>query len=326
MAIAPGEDESGQGQRRQHAEVTEPSADTQWPRPLGVALLRFGVDHLGGVEQQHDLAPRQPQPCRGLAGDEVQRARRPVARHVSRRQRASERVLGEFGGVGPLILRRPAPEPQRRVGAVGLRVVADEEVWAELRRREVEAAADGVVADGHGEQDDGQARDEYRGVQGPAQAGHYDPFSRLWCRCSVRLQPDLWDHRPHENDPDEHQRVLARQRHAAHGQTECEPTGAVRTVDQSPGQPERQRDEEQVEHRLLDERIEEDGRRVEGEHESRDGAHSGREEAEAGQPEQRARRGTDDRLQHPQRGQAVAEHGVDHADEVRIERRLIEDL
>ncbi len=96
------------------------------------------------------------------------------------------------------------------------------------------------------------------------------------------------------------------------------------TVDQAPGQPQCQRDEEQVEHRLLDQRIEEDGRRVESQHEAGDRADACGEEAVASQAEQRARTGADNRLYDPKHRQAVAEDSVDGADEVRVERRLVE--
>ncbi len=108
----------------------------------------------------------------------VERAIGPVARHFARRQRAAHRALGEIGRVLALVLGRAAPGPERTVGAVGSRVVADEEVGAELRRRQIEPAADGVVARGDREQNERKAQDESAAVvvrlKPDATAGRYD--------------------------------------------------------------------------------------------------------------------------------------------------------
>src|SRR6185436_825900 len=92
--------------------------------------------------------------------DELQRSARPVARHLRRSQLVSDRQLGELGGVLPLVLRRAAAVAERRIGAVGLRVVADVEVRTELRGGHVEAAADEAVSGGDGHEYERQPEEE----------------------------------------------------------------------------------------------------------------------------------------------------------------------
>ena len=114
------------------------------------------------------------QPGARIVADEVERPRRPVARHLGRRQRAPGGALGQLGGVDPLELRRAAAEAQRRVAAVGARVVADVEVGPELRGGEIDAAAHGVVADDdraeHQRDADGERRQRAGAARGRAAA------------------------------------------------------------------------------------------------------------------------------------------------------------
>ena len=253
-----------------------------------------------------------------MAGDEVERAIGPVARDFGRRQRPTGRVLGEFGGVGAFVLGRAAPEPERHVGAVGLRVVADEEVRTELRGRQIEAAADGVVPDRDGKQHDREPRDEQRrrkmvrlkrrdrGRLSRSRAPVASPRMTMTTNTSafsrVRLSPPI-------------------------ARPSAQPSAtAARLVDETGDQPERQREEEQIEHRLLNQCVEEDRRRVDRQRESRQQPDARREESIARQAEQRARSRTDDRLNDPYGDQAVAEQPCRARQEVRIERRLIEDV
>ena len=99
----------------------------------------------------------------GCAGDELERLVGPVARHLRRRERPPERALGQLGGVLALVFRRAAAEAQRLIGAVGRRVVADVEVRPELRRRDVEAAADVRVARGDRHEHDREPGEKQRG-------------------------------------------------------------------------------------------------------------------------------------------------------------------
>ena len=127
--------------------MADPAEDPQRRRKLRVALLALGVEHLGAIEEQQDLPAGQLQPRQRLRGDVAERAAGPEARDFGRRQRPADRFLRDFLGVEPLELRRAAAETDRRVGAVGVRVVADVEIRSELRRRQVEAAVDRVVPD-----------------------------------------------------------------------------------------------------------------------------------------------------------------------------------
>ena len=143
--------------------MAEPAAEPERPRPFRVALLAFCVEHFGCVHEQHELASDERSPLSGMGGDEIKRAIRPITRDLRRRQRSSGGVLGELRRILPLVFRSAASEAQRHVGAVGVRIVADEEVRSELRGREVEAAADSVVPDRDGQQHDRQAHDEHAG-------------------------------------------------------------------------------------------------------------------------------------------------------------------
>ena len=244
-------------QRRQNPEIAEPGAEAKWSRPLRVAFLALGVERLVGVPQQDELLSDELQPGARLRRDEAHRPVPPVDRDLRRRQRPSHRVFGQIGGVLPLVLGSPATVTQRHVRAVGTRVVPDIEVWPELRRRQIESAADRMVADRHGRQDDRKAEQKRDGFD--------------------ELRWPLPDQRPQQNHPDQHDRVFTREAEAAHRKSEPQPrqTSARTRValrpasrgrrNQSAQQPESKADEEDVEHRLLDQPVEEDRGRVQRE-------------------------------------------------------------
>src|SRR5439155_10405033 len=102
-------------------------------------------------------------------------------------------------------------------------------------------------------------------------------------------------------------------------------------------QPQREADEEDVEHRFLQQAVEENGRRIERQHQpghyagpstglsavlslSKDGAP--RKQSRRGEAEQRARRRADDRLDDADEQEAPAPDRVDDAEQIRIQRRL----
>ena len=142
--------------------MSDEAAEAQRQRPFRVGLLALGVDHLGRVPEQRDLAPHQRQPGARPRRDEGQRLVGPVARDFSGREPFPLRAFRELGGVLPFVLRCAAAEAQRLVGAVGAGIVADVEVGSELRRRDVEAAADIAVPRGHRNEHDREPRQEQR--------------------------------------------------------------------------------------------------------------------------------------------------------------------
>ncbi len=100
-----------------------------------------------------------------------------------------------------------------------------------------------------------------------------------------------------------------------------------RTPGQNPrDEPDAQADEEHVEHGLLQQRIEEDGRRVERQAESRDPSGAAAEQPRGRQPHQHARAGADDRLRDAHDQEIPPGDRVQQAEKVRIQRRLIEDV
>ena len=172
--------------------MREPAKHAQHDGNLRVAFLRFGVEHLHPVEEQQDLAAGELQPRQRLRGDVAKRAPGPEARHLGRRERAADGFFRDLLGVEPLELRGPSPEPDRRIGAVGARIVADVEVRSELRGGEIETAIDGVVACNDGREDEA----ETDGKGG---------------RLALRTKPQ-----PDGNNCDQQQAVFARQREARH--------------------------------------------------------------------------------------------------------------
>ena len=310
-AIRPGQPDADDGQRHQHAEVRQRAEQPQRPRPLGVRFLALGVDHLGGVHEQHRLARFERQPGARIAADEVERPRRPVARHVGRRQRAAGGALGQLGGVEPLELRRAPAEAQRRVAAVGAGVVADVEVGPELRGGEIHVAADRVVAQDDGAEDQGDADRERRHRAGAA------------CR-PVRHAAGG----PRAEHRDQHQCVLAGEAEARGGHAQRQPQpAAIGPAGQDRGdQRHRGRDERHVQHRFLDQAVEEDGRCPERQQGPGDDPGASGEEPRRRPRHQHRGQRPDHRLDDAHRQQVVAGHGVDDAQEVGIQRRLVEDV
>ena len=154
--VRPRRQQAQERERDDHAEVSDPGEQGEQRRGLLVGLLAFGVQHLAAVPEQRHLAGHQREPAPGWSAMNARARSVQYRRDLGRRQGASERALGQFGGVLPLVLRGAAAGAQRHVGAVGGRVVADEEVGPELRGGEVDAADDRVVARDNGQQDNTQ--------------------------------------------------------------------------------------------------------------------------------------------------------------------------
>ena len=84
-SIRPRDDHPGNGERYQHAKMRDPRQHAQHDRKLLVAFLRLGIEHLGAVEEQQDLAAGQLHPRPRLRGDVAQGAAGPETRHLRRR-------------------------------------------------------------------------------------------------------------------------------------------------------------------------------------------------------------------------------------------------
>lgn len=117
----------------------ERTENTQRPRPLRMRFLALGIDHLRRVPEQQKLSADEPKPLRRLRGDERHRLIAPVRRYLTGRQSAPLGAFRKLGCILTLVLRRAAPIPERLVGAVGVRVVADVEIRTELGRGDEES-------------------------------------------------------------------------------------------------------------------------------------------------------------------------------------------
>src|SRR6185436_11503752 len=100
-AIRPHEDRANERERREHAEMTDPREYAQRRRPLGIRLLTLGIERLAGIPEQDEFAAEEFQPRAGLRRDEREGAIGPERRDLRRRERSSERVFGELGGILP---------------------------------------------------------------------------------------------------------------------------------------------------------------------------------------------------------------------------------
>ena len=89
---------------------------------------------------------------------------------------------------------------------------------------------------------------------------------------------------------------------------------------------EQRRHAEQIERRLLHEPVPEDGLWKDRQHGTGDETDARAEERSAGDREQHARRGAGERLQDPDQEHVVAGQLVQNPEEVRVQRRLVEDL
>ncbi len=274
-----------------------------------MAFEALGVDYLGGAQQQPHLACHQPQPGGWIGADERQRAIGPVARHLRRCQTSAEGVLGERGGVESLVLRRPTTRTQRHVAAIGTLVVADEQVRTKLRGREIKPAADRVVPHGDRQQDHRKTRGEQdrRGI-------------------AYALFP-LTHHGPDDNARNQCDRVLSREAQRAHRDAEQQPPSRV-VPGRHNASDQRQcnTDKERIENRLLNQAVEEDCRRVEGQHQAGHDPGVTRDELRRSVAQRAARYRAQHSLNDADDEKVPAEDGIEEAEKVRIERGLIEHL
>ena len=160
-------------------------------------------------------------------------------------------------------------------------------------------------------------RNQHEGDPGRRQRRRPRPVTP---RAAFQPQPDA--ERRHQD-----QRVLARQAERAEQRADADPPPRRgRAVQGAAQEPEQSAQEEDVDHRLLQGRIDEDRRRVEGQRGAGGDAHPRREEPAAGRRQQHGRRRAQHRLADAHDGDVRPERGVDHAEQIGIERRLVEDL
>jgi hypothetical protein len=140
-------------------------------------------------------------------------------------------------------------------------------------------------------------------------------------------EPPLPPEQPHQDGCCEHQGVLTAQRQEPERHADPQPRPSPGGIGDEPTQQrERQADQERVEHRFLNQAVEEDGGSVERQHQP--GGDSGRfrEQAPGREGEEDARERAEDGLHEPYGQRRLAEQRIDDGQEVRIERRLVEDL
>ena len=157
-------------------------------------------------------------------------------RHFARAQRATLGFLRDTSGVGPFIRHAAVARDQRIVKTVRTGVIADVKVGPELRRREMELAADRVVAHTNRQQHEGTAHEKRR--------------------CFARTP--LGNHEPQQDRDREKQCVLTRQRK----QTEHDADDELSEFDPASHQAQQRGSEESDERGLLQKAIKEDRRRV----------------------------------------------------------------
>ena len=147
----------------------------------------------------------------------------------------------------------------------------------------------------------------------------------------VGLQPgfpaESGDEAPDGGNRHQGQGVLAGQAEGAHCRTKAQPQRrAPGPVHQAADHPDRQADEEDVEDRLLEERVEEDGGRVQGQRETGHHADAAREQPFPGGGQQDDGGRANQRLAQANHEQIASEHGVEAAQEIGVERGLVEDV
>ena len=261
--------------------MADDAADTERGRPLRVALLALGVEHLGLVHQQQRLAGHQPHPGPWLRGDERQCAIGPESRHFSRRQRSARGAFGQFDRVPLFVFGRAAASDERPGGAIGVRIVPEVEVRSELRGGHEEATADRVVARRDRQKHHRQAQKKGRGSEADAVA-----------QTRSRLHVVTRD-RPARDDRDQHHRVLAGKREQAQDRAEPPPPPRRRRTDnQAADHHERKADQDAVEHGLLDQRVEEHSRRIKRQQQSRANPHAPAKQARGRDGEEDTRQRT----------------------------------
>ncbi len=129
----------------------------------------------------------------------VERPIGPIRGDLGRRQLPTPCPLGDLDRVELLEPEVVATGAKGPGVAVRLRVVTDEQIRADVERRQVELAAHDLVADGHGGHDSRSPEDEQGREPYPSPCG----------------QPPL-EEEPQEDRRGQHRRVLARKRAELH--------------------------------------------------------------------------------------------------------------
>ncbi|MEZ5314233.1 MAG: hypothetical protein R2862_11610 [Thermoanaerobaculia bacterium] len=279
----------------------------QCRRPFGVRREVLRVHDLGRIPDQQELAAEETEPLQRSLLDPGEGAAAPVARDFAGRQRMSDRILGELARVRLFELRVAAPGPQRLVGAAGAGVIADVEVGSELGGGEVELAAEEPVAQRH--------RGEHQ-----EHAGHDGDGSHRVTAGGTFAPRDVED-----DDRQQQQRVLAVERQESGDESQAEVVDPRRAGPRLGHQEEKERGQREIEARLLDQSVEEDRGRGEGEEETRDEPGARSEEAPSGDQHERRGAGAEQRLDGAHQRQAVAKRRVERSEEPGVERRLVVD-
>src|SRR6266436_4984114 len=92
---------------------------------------------------------------------------RPITRDLARRKGSTQSGLGKFRGVLTFERCAAPPPAQRRVLPGRLFVVANEEIWAKLRRRQEELASALEISKPHWKQDHAHTRRQNPNTQKP---------------------------------------------------------------------------------------------------------------------------------------------------------------
>lgn len=217
---------------------------------------------------------------------------------------------GELERVLALELRVLPAAAQRQVRAVRVGVVADVEVRTGLRRREDELAADRAVA-----QHDG--REHERESEG--ESGDLDPATRPGRGAET-------EQRPRRERRCEQHALLAREHERAECRAGSDPARERRLLADERQREQEQRHPQESDAGLLDAAVEEDRRRIRrGQHANRD-ARAASEESSPRDRQDPAGDSANGDLHEPHVPQVVADDDAREAEEVGVERRLVEDL
>jgi hypothetical protein len=137
----------------------------------------------------------------------------------------------------------------------------------------------------------------------------------------------LPDQTPPENHNDENERVFSCEAQRTHRHAERQPEPARLTpLEEQRNQPQRQREKEQIENGLLQQSVEKDRRRVDRQTDAGGEADCRRKQPSSRKTEERTGSRANGRLNQSDCEQVVADACVDDAKEIRIERRLIENV
>jgi hypothetical protein len=134
---------------RQEQPEVQPEKRSQDPGVVRVCLYGLRIRQFGGVEREQNLLAEQHQPLRGMGSNERERSAQPEVGDFRRRQRTAGGLRRETRGILALEHGIAAAGHQRLVRAGRLRVVANVEVRAKLRRGDDELAPGTVVPQGH---------------------------------------------------------------------------------------------------------------------------------------------------------------------------------